>query len=136
MILMPQPAIDVWNKPFWDACSENRLIVQLCQATKKTWFPPSPVSPYNPKGSWNWIQSTGKGEVLSWVVFHQKYFPGFAERIPYNVTMVRLDEGFDLVTNIDAPNDEIAIGRRVSLRFERRGDVNVPIFVWADPNEQ
>ncbi len=73
----PNPQFDVWNKPFWDACSENRLMVQLCQTTKKTWFPPSPVSPYNPNGSWNWIQSTGEGgsaflggispEVLPWI---------------------------------------------------------------------
>ncbi len=66
--------------------------------------------------------------MLSWVVFHQKYFPGFAERIPYNVAMVRLDEGFDLVTNIDAPNDEIAIGRVCHCGSNGRGDVNVADF--------
>jgi uncharacterized OB-fold protein len=129
---MPQPALDPWNRPFWAACEENRLIVQRCRATQQTWFPPSPVSPFKPDAGWDWIECSGNGVVQSWVVFHQKYFPGFADRIPYNVAVVRLDEGAVLVSNIDAPNDEIKIGRRVSVRFERRGAVNVPIFAWAD----
>lgn len=126
---MPQPAIDVWSKPFWDACAENRLIVQRCRGTGKTWFPASPRSPYDIHAEWDWVESTGRGTVQSWVVFHQKYFGGFADRIPYNVAMVLLDEGFVLQSNIDAPNDSIRIGQRVVLRFEQRGAVNVPIFV-------
>jgi uncharacterized protein len=132
MTKMPLPLLDVWNKPFWDACNDGRLTVQRCAATGKVWFPPSPVCPFDPGSKWEWVDSAGKGEVLSWVVFHQKYFEGFADRLPYNVAMVRLDEGFVLLTNIDAPNEEIGIGRRVSLKFERRGDFNVPIFVWTE----
>jgi len=131
-IAMPQPAIDPWNKPFWDACAENRLIFQRCLETRKAWYPPSPVSPFAPRAAWDWIESAGWGEVLAWVVFHQKYFPGFGDRLPYNAAMVRLDEGPVLVSNIDAPNDEIRIGRRVALCFEQRGAFNVPIFKWAD----
>lgn len=129
---MPQPALDPWNKPFWEACSEGRLLLQRCRQTQKVWFPPSPVSPYELTAGWDWIESAGKGEVVSWVVFHQNYFPGFADRLPYNVAMVRLDEGATLITNIDAPNNEIRIGQRVSVKFERRGEVDVPIFSWED----
>ncbi|GAA4335956.1 OB-fold domain-containing protein [Pigmentiphaga soli] len=129
---MPQPAIDVWNKPFWDACAEGRLIVQRCKATGKTWWPPSPVSPFDLRAGWEWIDSAGKGTVMSWVVFHQKYFAGFADRLPYNVAIVRMDEGFSIQSNIAAPNDGIHIGQRVSLAFEKRGNANVPIFVPAE----
>jgi uncharacterized OB-fold protein len=129
---MPQPALDPWNRPFWKACSEGRLILQRCRQTKEVWYPPSPVSPYQPDAGWDWIDSSGQGVILSWVVFHQRYFAGFADRIPYNVAMVRLDEGAVLISNIDAPNDEIRIGRRVSVKFERRAEVDVPIFTWAD----
>jgi uncharacterized OB-fold protein len=129
---MPQPALDPWNKPFWDACAEGRLTFQRCNETGKAWYPPSPVSPYEPTATWDWIESTGKGEVLSWVVFHQKYFPGFSDRMPYNVAMIRLDEGPVLLSNILAPNEEIRIGRRVRVQFEQRGEVSVPVFAWDD----
>jgi uncharacterized OB-fold protein len=129
---MPQPAIDNWNKPFWDACAENRLTAQRCRTTGKTWFPPSPKSPFDIHAEWEWVDSKGRGTVLSWVVFHQKYFPGFGDRLPYNVAMVRLDEGFVLLSNIDAPNDSIRIGQRVAVKFEPRGAVNVPIFTPVD----
>jgi len=130
---MPQPAIDVWNRPFWDACAEGRLTFQRCKATGKAWYPPSPVSPYDLRAEWEWEDSAGQGTIVSWVVFHQKYFAGFADRLPYNVAIVRLDEGFSILSNIAAPNDTIRIGQRVSLAFEQRGNVNVPIFLPMEP---
>lgn len=125
---MPQPTIDVWNNPFWDACGEGKLKMQRCRATGKTWYPPAPVSPFDIRAGWDWVECSGRGTVLSWVVFHQKYFPGFADRIPYNCAMVKLDEGAVIVSNIDAPNDAIRIGQKVAVKFEPRGAFNVPIF--------
>lgn len=128
---MPQPSVDRWNKAFWDACQLNRLIAQRCRATGKVWLPPSPVSPYAPEAGWDWIECSGKGEVVSWVVFHQKYFAGFADRIPYNCAMIRLEEGALLISNIEGPNEAIHIGQRVTVAFEKRGAANVPVFRGA-----
>ncbi|KQX38111.1 hypothetical protein ASD04_10810 [Devosia sp. Root436] len=129
---MPQPAIDPWNKPFWDACEQEKLVVQRCGETGRAWFPPSPVSPYAPAAEWDWMECSGEGEVLSWVVFHQKYFAGFTDRLPYNCALIKLKEGPLLVSNIDGPNDSISIGQQVRVLFERRGDVKVPIFRAKD----
>ncbi len=128
VVAMPEPTIDVWNKPFWDACGEGRLIVQRCRGTNKTWYPPSPVSPFDFRAGWEWIECSGRGEVVSWVVFHQKYFAGFADRLPYNCALIQLEEGALVVSNIDAPNDAIRIGQQVAAKFELRGAFNVPIF--------
>jgi uncharacterized OB-fold protein len=129
---MPEPTIDNWNKPFWDACAQGRLQLQRCRATNKTWYPPSPVSPYDFHAGWDWVDCTGRGKVLSWVVFHQKYFAGFADRLPYNCALIELDEGARMISNIDAANDAIRIGQPVSVKFEPRGAFNVPIFVKAE----
>ena len=52
------------------------------------------------------------------MVFHQGYFGGMKDELPYPVVMVKLDEGPFLLTNIDGMAEEdIAIGRRVSVRF-------------------
>lgn len=133
---MPEPKIDNWNRPFWSACEAGRLIVQKCRMTGKTWFPPGPVSPFAPAAGWDWIECSGKGQVLSWVVFHQKYFAGFAERIPYNVALIRLEEGALLFSNIDGPNAAIEIGQRVKVWFERRGAFNVPVFTAGGQPDQ
>ena len=128
MSAMPEPAIDPWSKPFWDACESSRLTVQRCRKTGKTWFPPSAVSPFAPEAGWDWTECSGRGKVLSWVVFHQKYFTGFADRLPYNCVLVQLDEGARMVSNLDEPNDVIKIGQNVTVAFERRGSFSVPIF--------
>lgn len=124
----PEPSVDVWNRPFWDACREKRLTVQRCANTGKCWFPPAPVSPFDPMSDWNWVECSGNAEVISWVVFHQKYFAGFADELPYNVAMVQLEEGPVLVTNIQADNDAVHIGMPVAVTFEDRGDFTVPLF--------
>lgn len=131
-VSMPEPTIDNWNRPFWDAAREKRLIVQRCRSTGQSWFPPSPVSPFDLKGGWDWIDCSGKGTILSWVVFHQKYFAGFADRIPYNCALVQLEEGARLVSNILAPNDAIRIGQKVAVAFEERGAFSVPVFSIAE----
>jgi uncharacterized OB-fold protein len=52
------------------------------------------------------------------VVFHQGYFPGVRDELPYPVAMVRLDEGPYLLTNLDGMTAEQArIGMRLSVRF-------------------
>ncbi|MBN8941145.1 MAG: OB-fold domain-containing protein [Rhizobiales bacterium] len=114
----PKPVIDVWNRPFWEACREHRLILQRCSATGKCFFPPAPVSPFTGKPAWDWVTASGGGELWSFVVFHQSYFDGMKDEMPYPVAMVKLDEGPYLMTNlvgIDAA--EATIGMRLAVRF-------------------
>jgi uncharacterized OB-fold protein len=118
----------VWNKPFWQACTENRLLLQRCEESGKCWYPPSPRSPYAPRSGWKWVQCCGKGKVLSWVVFHQKYFDGFADEIPYVVAMVELAEGAMMLTNIVGSRDAIVVGAPVEVTFDDRGAHKVPVF--------
>ncbi len=114
----PKPLVDNWNKPFWEACRQGRLIVQKCGQTGKCFFPPAPVSPFTGKPDWEWITASGKGELWSFVVFHQQYFSGMADELPYPVAMVKLDEGPYMLTNlVDMSADEAKIGMRLSVRF-------------------
>jgi len=114
----PKPLLDNWNKPFWAACAEGRLTLQRCKATGKCFFPPAPVSPFTGRPEWEWITASGCGTLWSFVVFHQSYFPGMRDELPYPVVMVKLDEGPYLLTNIEglAPED-LKIGMRMAVRF-------------------
>jgi uncharacterized OB-fold protein len=128
MATKPDPQLDVWNRPFWDACSRGRLTVQQCGKTGNCWFPPAPVSPFDPKAGWKWVHCEGTGEIVSFVIFHQKYFDGFAEDLPYNVAMVRIKEGPIFVTNVKSDNAVLHVGMPVEVFFERRGEFSIPLF--------
>jgi uncharacterized protein len=114
----PKPLLDNWNKPFWAACAEKKLVLQRCRETGQCFFPPAPVSPFTGRPDWEWVDASGKGTLWSWVVFHQGYFPGMRDELPYPVVMVKLDEGPYLLTNIDGmEEDDLAIGMRMEVRF-------------------
>lgn len=114
----PRPVIDNWNRPFWDACRESRLTLQRCRDTGRCFFPPAPVSPFTGRPNWEWVAASGHGELWSFVMFHQSYFPGMKDELPYPVAMVKLDEGPFLLTNLVEMNGrEPAIGMRLAVRF-------------------
>ena len=114
----PLPVVDNWNKPFWAACAERKLTLQRCTATGKCFFPPAPVSPFTGRPEWEWITASGRGTLWSFVVFHQSYFPGMRDELPYPVVMVKLEEGPYLLTNLDGlePKD-LKIGMPLAVRF-------------------
>jgi uncharacterized protein len=114
----PMPTIDNWNRSFWDACRDRRLTLQRCRQTGRCFFPPAPVSPFTGRAEWDWVEASGKGELWSFVVFHQNYFAETADELPYPVAMVKLDEGPFLLTNLDGMTaSDARIGMRVSVRF-------------------
>ncbi len=114
----PLPVIDNWNRPFFEAAKQGRLIVQKCTDTGQCFFPPAPVSPFTGRPHWEWIQASGKGELWSFVVFYQSYFDGMKDELPYPVGMVKLEEGPFMLTNLwDMSPDDAVIGMKLSVRF-------------------
>lgn len=114
----PKPLVDNWNRPFWDATARGELHLQRCTATGKCFFPPAPVSPFTGRPDWEWITASGRGELWSFVVFHQNYFAGMKDELPYPVAMVKLAEGPFLLTNlVDMGGTEPKIGMALSVRF-------------------
>lgn len=126
----PLPVIDVWNRPFWEACKQHKLIMQRCDETGEVFYPPSPVSPATRRPAWSWVELSGRGRVWSWVVMHQVYFEGFRGDAPYNVAQVRLEEGPMIVTNlVDVENDSIVRDMPVTVVFEDCSDeIALPKF--------
>lgn len=126
----PLPAIDVWSRPFWDGTRAGELRMQRCADCNTLFFPPGPVCPNCQSRSLEWQRLSGRGEIVSWVVFHQLYFKGFAEDLPYNVTLVRLEEGPLMYTNVvGVPNDQLAIGMKLEATFDpATDDITIPRF--------
>jgi uncharacterized OB-fold protein len=70
-----------------------------------------------------WRPSSGRGEVHTYTVFHHAYMPWLADRVPYAIAVVRLDEGPFFHTDIVgcAPS-EVAIGLQVEVMFEEAAE--------------
>jgi len=119
----PLPAISSLNKPFWDALKHRQLRLQKCDQCGKVWYPPSPLCPSCWSRQFTWTSLSGRGRVNSWVVFHQSYFRGFDNELPYNVAEVELDEGPRVLTNlVGVANDQIRAGMAVEVVFEDATD--------------
>ena len=114
----PLPAISSLSKPYWEGLKHRELRLQKCDACGKVWYPPSPLCPGCWSRGFTWARLSGRGRVNSWVVFHQSYFRGYDDEIPYNVAEVELEEGPRLLTNlVGVINDEIHAGMPVEIVF-------------------
>lgn len=125
----PLPEADETSKPFWDAAMEGRLVLMRCSECG-TWRLPSRQHCDNClSDQYTWEQASGRGTVRTFGVMHQKYHPAWAAEAPYNVTIVELEEGPRLPTNIVQVNNEaIAVGMPVIVEFEQHEDVALPKF--------
>ena len=115
----PLPHITPLTQPFWDAARAGRLMVQRCDRCGHTRFPPSKICDCCLSDETTWVEVGHQGTVWSVCEFHRAYFRGFEADLPYNVALVRLDDGPRLYTNLVSVHDhEIEIGMRVQAVFE------------------
>ncbi len=115
----PLPAVSNLNRPYWEGLVRRELRLQRCNKCSRVWYPPGPWCPACWSEDHTWSALSGRGRVSSWVVFHQAYFPSFADELPYNVAEVELDEGPRLLTNlVDVAEDEIRIGLPVEIVYD------------------
>ena len=95
---LPQPNGD--TKPFWDGCKEHRLRFQKCQNCGHIRWPPSIICPMCYSYDTEWIVAGGRGKVYTFAVYHQIYHAAFANDIPYITTIIELEEGPHILSNI------------------------------------
>lgn len=89
----PLPATDnPIDAAFWEGTRRGELRVQKCGGCAKLRFPPRPVCPHCRSFAAAWQAMSGKGRIWSYVVPHPPLLPAFAEKAPYNVILVELDE--------------------------------------------
>jgi uncharacterized protein len=125
------PTVTALNKPFWEGCRQGRLLVQKCTECGELRYPAAPVCPNCLGPASEWHALSGGGQVFSFTVFHRVYHPAWAEKAPYNVALIELDEGVMMFSNVvDIANERVAVGMRVKVRFDRLTDeIDLPVFV-------
>jgi uncharacterized OB-fold protein len=125
----PLPRLDTLNKPFWAAAKEGKLLLQHCPSCGDTRFPPGPVCPKCLSGDQDWVESSGKGTLESWIDMHRAYWDGFKDDLPYRVCLVRLEEGPVVVSNLVDKTENLRMGAPVRVVFDAvTEDVTLPKF--------
>ncbi|MBE13234.1 MAG: hypothetical protein CL744_06535 [Chloroflexi bacterium] len=125
----PTPEINDENRAFWEGCRQGELRVQKCSNCGHIRHL-SPACPQCLKAEHEWVAASGRGTVYSWIVVHQRYNRAFEEDLPYNVTIVELDEGPRMVTSlVDVENQDIKAGTLVEVVFDRvTEEITLPKF--------
>lgn len=127
MRLLPQ--LTPFNEWFWTSGQDGRLRIQGCQDCKAIVHPPVPICPSCRSRSSAPVEVSGRATVVAFTVNQHPWLPGFDP--PYVVANVALaeDPTVRLTTNIvGCEPDEVAIGQEVTVRFEQREDVWLPLF--------
>ncbi|MBF8185008.1 OB-fold domain-containing protein [Nonomuraea sp. K274] len=127
----PLPELTDETRPFWDALRETEtLTLQKCEKCGHIRYPISRICPQCLAKETTWVPLSGRGEVMSRIVFHQVYNRAFADDVPYNVVLVQLDEGPRMFSNVvGVPNEEVQVGLRVRLACDPVTEtVTIPRF--------
>lgn len=132
--MRPLPELDDASAPFWEAAARHELVLQRCAPCGSLRHPPRPMCPRCRSFEHTWERASGRGRVWSWVVAHPPVLPAFADKVPYNIAVVELEEGVRMIGNIlDCPATQIHEGMEVVVDFEDAGEgMSLPQWRPAD----
>jgi uncharacterized protein len=127
---LPAPVSNADSKPYWEAAARQELVLKRCSACGKHHFPPRYLCPTCWSDKLEWTKSAGQGAVYSFTLMHRAPLPVFAQRVPYVVALIDLEEGPRMMANIVGDDAlQTKIGDRVSVCFEERaGGSKLPQF--------
>ena len=126
----PLPEINDENRPHWEAAKNRELVLQKCLDCGQFRYPPAPICPHCLSLNSEWAKVSGRGRVYTWTIFHQVYHPAFKDDVPYNVAVIKLEEGPQLLSNVvDCHNEDIYMDMPVEVVFEAvTEEVTLPKF--------
>ena len=118
----PDVGMDELDEPFWDACRRGEFLVHVCGECGRTYWPATACLDHG-WAPMRWQPGSGRGVVHTYTVVHKAYLPWLAERVPYVLAVVQLDEGPFFHTNVVecAPSD-VTVGMRVEMTFGEAAD--------------
>jgi uncharacterized protein len=124
------PIADPDTAPFWEACSEHRLVAQRCDDCGAFRFPPSPICDHC--RSWNatWTPLPLPGTLYSWIVAHHSVVPEFVDELPYVVGIVEFEPGVRVPGRVLVDPESVTAGMLLDVVFKDvDASVSLPEFV-------
>ena len=117
----PIPVPDAISKPFWDACNERRLIIQVCTMCDRRQFPPEAECR---ECGWqfhlDWMETSGRGTIVGVSITYDSRIMAWQEEQPFNNAVVALEEDpeINFFSNLPGvPVGEVPVGATVEVDF-------------------
>ena len=128
----PLPLIDDETRFFWDGTREHRLLMQYCADCKRYHHYPRPVCPGCLSSDMAPEELSGRGTVYTYTIAEQAFHPFFADRLPYVLVVVDLEEqpGLRFVSElVQCSPEEVSVGMPVEVVWEDvTEEVTLPLF--------
>ena len=121
------PVPDELTQPFFDACNEDRLVVQRCnECTERAGLlvlQQPPAETCNRCGGSNieWHEVSGRGRIQSYVTMYDTPVASLQEDQPFNIAVIELweDKNALFLSHLPGtPVREVPMGAEVRVVFE------------------
>ncbi len=110
------------DRGFWEACNEDRLVIQNCTACDRLQHPPQAACPQcGSADNLEWKPVSGRGTIYSYSVVYDSPIASLQADQPYNCAVIALDEdpGIKMLSHLPGtPVDEVPIDAAVQVVFE------------------
>lgn len=121
------------DKPFYDACNEDRLVVQHCPNCNRFQFPPRAACVGCTNAALEWTEVSGRGTIKSRVVVYDTPVSTLIPDQPFNVATISLEEEPEVIMLSHLPGvpvDEVPIGAAVQVIFESTPATGQKVPEW------
>lgn len=123
------PIVNDLNRPFWGAAQAGVLVLPHCTDTGRSFWPPSPMSPFT-GGAVDWRPVAPEGTLVATVTYARVFQQLLADRMPYSVALVELSGGVRL--QVHAPDPSSATpGALVRVGFAPLAVDTLPVLMLA-----
>lgn len=125
----PLPILDDVNAPYYEGTKAGELRLCHCKACDELFVFTHAWCPRCWSLELDYKVASGRGTIETFSVIHQAPYESWQEKVPYVLALVMLDEGIRMMSNIvDCSPDDVRIGMPVTVGFEDREGVMLPVF--------
>ncbi|WP_092198689.1 MULTISPECIES: Zn-ribbon domain-containing OB-fold protein [unclassified Pseudomonas] len=125
----PIPEVTPVNQLFWEGTALGELRLRRCNCCGHLFRFVSSWCSACWSADLGWIRASGIGQVSAMTVVHVAPYASVADRVPYVLALVALDEGPVMMSNIvDVATGDVEIGMAVEVTFEARDGLQLPQF--------
>jgi uncharacterized protein len=123
------PAETPLTAEYWAAARQGVILLQRCVSCGAVLHPPAPVCPGGVGHELEWFEASGLGRLASFTSVVHAAHPAVADRLPYLIALVELDEGPRIICNLALHEAvEPEPGARVVFRLgPTAGGIELPV---------
>lgn len=117
----PEPPVNPETEAFWEATTEERLLLGRCADCGHTFYYPRSRCPDCLSVATALVEASGRGTVYSYSAVRQSE-GAYVDAVPYVLAYVELEEGPRVMTNVvGTPVDDVEVGQPVEVTFDETG---------------